>query len=489
MSRVWTLADHRRQGFLGPADFVQALKFIYLAQSGRELSVDELRLAEENGSLQLPDLEGLDKATGLALDGGAAGASNPFGAPAPAPRKAPSAKGALSATQCYSSVVDGLKHLYKTKVKPVEELYKFSDFMSAPLVDGDFDAKPTVLLLGQYSVGKSTFIKHLLKREYPGCHIGPEPTTDRFFVVMEGPEERTTPGNTLCVQTSKPFTGLSSFGTSFMSKLEGSELPNELLKSITLVDTPGVLSGEKQRTDRGYDFVRVCQWFATRADLVLLLFDPHKLDISDEFKRVIMSLKGNDDKVRVVLNKADQVGEQQLMRVYGALMWSLGKCLGTPEVARVYIGSFSHDGSMQNKDNERLFKKEQADLLKDLMDIPRRSIDRKVNEFVKRVRAAKIHAHLVSHLKAEMPSMFGKEKKQQKMLDNLHEEFNAVQRATHLPVGDFPNMERFRDVLSTYDFSKFKKLDTKLMAKIDEVLTNDIPALLEEFRNPYTDNM
>lgn len=77
--------------------------------------------------------------------------------------------------------------------------------------NSDFDAKPMVMLLGQYSTGKTTFIKHLLGCEYPGnllrflanieilfnhlfvltticllsgAHIGPEPTTDRFVVAM-----------------------------------------------------------------------------------------------------------------------------------------------------------------------------------------------------------------------------------------------------------------------------------------------------------------
>jgi hypothetical protein len=42
---------------------------------------------------------------------------------------------------------------------------------------------------------------------------------------------------------------------------------------MSLIDTPGVLSGEKQRIKRGYEFEEVVKWFADRVDMILVLFD------------------------------------------------------------------------------------------------------------------------------------------------------------------------------------------------------------------------
>lgn len=61
---------------------------------------------------------------------------------------------------------------------------------------------------------------------------------------------------------------------------------------------------------------------------------------------------------------------QRLMRVYGALMWSLGKVVATPEVLRVYIGSF-WDQPLHYQDNKDLFEMEERDLMTDLKDLPR----------------------------------------------------------------------------------------------------------------------
>ncbi|KAG2317539.1 hypothetical protein Bca52824_020661 [Brassica carinata] len=473
LKQVWAIADAKRQGYLGFKEFIVSMQLVSLAQTGHEISHDVLHSDVDFKNMNPPVMEGLgvlmakkkhssSKSSDLSVnDSPAADASltaHWFSSKS-------SKKISLSSV---TSIVDGLKRLYIQKLKPLEVTYRFNDFVSPLLTNSDFDAKPMVMLLG--------------------AHIGPEPTTDRFVVVMSGPDERSIPGNTVAVQADMPFSGLTTFGTAFLSKFECSQMPHPLLEHVTFVDTPGVLSGEKQRTQRAYDFTGVTSWFASKCDLILLLFDPHKLDVSDEFKRVISSLRGHDDKIRVVLNKADQVDTQQLMRVYGALMWSLGKVLNTPEVSRVYIGSFSDkpiNEAATGPIGRELFEKEQDDLLADLKDIPKKACDRRINEFVKRARAAKIHACIISHLKKEMPAIMGKAKAQQKLIDNLEDVFAKVQREHHLPKGDFPNVEQFREVLSGYNIDKFEKLKPKMLQTVDDMLGYDIPELLKNFRNPY----
>ncbi|XP_064401374.1 uncharacterized protein LOC135347346 isoform X2 [Halichondria panicea] len=72
------------------------------------------------------------------------------------------------------------------------------------------------------------------------------------MAIMHGPNEQVTPGNALAVDPTRQFGALQSFGNTFLSRFEASFLPSPVLESITLIDTPGILLGEKQRLHRGY---------------------------------------------------------------------------------------------------------------------------------------------------------------------------------------------------------------------------------------------
>lgn len=141
--------------------------------------------------------------------------------------------------EIYPSVIEGLKKIYESKIKPLEQTYMFEQFHSPALRASDFDAKPTVLLLGQYSVGKTSFIRFLLERDFPGMNIGPEPTTDRFSAIYWGKQELITPGNALTVQADQPFRALSKFGIDFLNKFQGCQCPSPILEDLTFIDTPG----------------------------------------------------------------------------------------------------------------------------------------------------------------------------------------------------------------------------------------------------------
>lgn len=70
----------------------------------------------------------------------------------------------------YRPLMDELKEVYRRKIKPLETTYNFEGFHSAPLSDSDIEAKPMVLLLGQYST-----VGSICRFRCPSCqwHVHP----------------------------------------------------------------------------------------------------------------------------------------------------------------------------------------------------------------------------------------------------------------------------------------------------------------------------
>ena len=71
--------------------------------------------------------------------------------------------------------------------------------------------------------------------------------------------------------------------------------------------------------------------------------------------------------------------EQALALAAGGVDVLWIETMSSPEVARVYVGSF-WDESLRNLDNAELFEAEEKDLMKDLAVLPRQSAVRKINE-------------------------------------------------------------------------------------------------------------
>lgn len=382
-----------------------------------------------------------------------------------------------------------MQTVYNDKILPLERAIQFARLSEAPdLTEAYFYAKPLVLVVGQYSTGKSTLITHLLRSAYPGVRIGPEPTTDRFVVVMSGPSRQVLPGFALCSDRSRPFAQLQRFGTGFMERFEGALIPESeapILESLCMIDTPGVLSGDKQRVDRSYDFEGAIGWFAENADLVLVLFDPNKLDISDEFRRCLFALQRSERKVRLVLNKVNALNPFELVRVTGALMWSLSKVINTPEMPHVFVGSFKDEQEGDHSPELGAFMRtEESSLLKELVDVPLDNTTRKVNDLVRRGRLARCHALLIDRL-AYMKGpfyRFGSRRRVQEIISDpksLAEVCAAVAQQHGIPLRDFLPAETLSDKLVEAGDSVLRRVSRRLIEDAEHALEVEIPSLME----------
>ena len=55
-----------------------------------------------------------------------------------------------------------------------------------------------------------------------------------------------------------------------------------------------------------------------------------------------------------------------------------------------------------------------------------------------------VHAYIISSLKKEMPSMFGKDSKKKELINNLGEIYHKIEKEHQISPGDFPNLAKMQ---------------------------------------------
>lgn len=168
-------------------------------------------------------------------------------------------------------------------------------------------ALPFVFLVGNHSSGKSSFINYIAGRSVQVAGVAP--TDDAFTVILPGPQDSDQDGPALIGDPDLGFSNLRQFGPTLIHHTQLKVRRDIQNSNFMLVDSPGMIDSPHQSNtqDRGYDFQGVVKWFAERADIVLLFFDPDKPGTTGETLSILLhSLGGMDHKLLIILNKADQ---------------------------------------------------------------------------------------------------------------------------------------------------------------------------------------
>ncbi len=249
-----------------------------------------------------------------------------------------------------------LLEMVADQLTPVALQYGYSE---VPL-ETTIKWRPQVLVLGNYSSGKSTLINEFLGAEIQGT--GQAPTDDSFTVITyddslppESPIQITDQrdGKVLLNDSEYPFETLKKHGQRFAAHFRLKKVNSPFLKSLAIIDTPGMLDSITER-DRGYNYQEVIGDLAQIADLVLVLFDPHKAGTVREAHtslRDTLPAKTFEDRVLFVLNRIDECASMMdLIRVYGTLCWNLSQITGRKDIPMIHL-TYS-PGAVQKSNNQ-----------------------------------------------------------------------------------------------------------------------------------------
>ena len=205
------------------------------------------------------------------------------------------------------------------------------------------DGAPCMLFLGNHSSGKSSLVNWLVGGD-PVQDVGLAPTDDGFTMLVYGETEEDICGPAAVARLPAEFAGLGLFGGNFLQHLRIKVRNRPLLKSVTLIDSPGMIDTAEHTVDRSYDFEGVVRLLAELCDMVFFLLDPDKPGTTGETVNVFSKcLGGMEFKLRVLLNKCDAFTSlYDFARTYGTVCWNLARVLQTkdlPKIWTIYSGA------------------------------------------------------------------------------------------------------------------------------------------------------
>ena len=267
-----------------------------------------------------------------------------------------------------------------------------------PVSDRDVPGLPRVLFLGNHSSGKSSFINHIAGIEIQKSGLAP--TDDGFTLVTYGDAEETLDGQTVVTHPDLDYQDMADLGPDFLAKLQYKTYPAEVLRHLTLIDSPGMIDSASDDNHRGYDFRECVQRFADSADLILFFFDPDKPGTTGEaISTFTEQLLGLEHKLLIILNKVDLFDHiRDFARTYGTLCWNLSKTIpskDTPRIYTTYLPDFA-TGQVDQKHTIPLedFDTAREEVIAEVKRAPARRADNLVSGLLIQAKRLSVHARV-----------------------------------------------------------------------------------------------
>ena len=89
--------------------------------------------------------------------------------------------------------------------------------------------------------------------------------------LLHNDQERSIDGSALITNPDLPFAEIEQFGPTLIQHMQARALNADLLKHVSLIDSPGMIDSAGPESERPYDFSAAVRWFAEKADLILIL--------------------------------------------------------------------------------------------------------------------------------------------------------------------------------------------------------------------------